>query len=357
MKGNIDNWFERREWSPKDIVSSVENIKKLLSFKITLLNDSGTECIWKSNFNVQDRQCRGEFFSINGHVFKTYKLKNSTQRFYRIESGNNGSTNEYRINFQYTGSIFSVLNDHEVPEEFYNFRDYIKNIETVDLLAPQYLRQKSRESHGSIGPGGEYLSALLYELSKEKNKEILNLLKTVYPTLSSIEIKQLRAGWKQLEIDEQFQSIKNGKLFSITTESRHLNDGLLRMIGFLALLKMDHQFLLFDEIENGINTEVIDFLMKQFIENDKQIVVTTHSPMILNFIDDDIARKGVHYFYKTQEGFTQSFPFFSIPRINKKLNVMGPGEALVDTDLIGLADEINVIKNKKEQQPHDKSIA
>ena len=68
----------------------------------------------------------------------------------------------------------------------------------------------------------------------------------------------------------------------------------------------------------------------------------------------------LHYFYKTQEGFTQSFPFFSIPRINKKLNVMGPGEALVDTDLIGLADEINVTKNKEEeeqQQPHDKSIA
>jgi predicted ATPase len=344
MKGNLDSWLERREWKRKDISNSVNNkIKKYLSFRVTFLDEDNSECTWRSNFNFQHCQCRSEFFSINDRVFQTFKLKDSAQRIYRVENGRDENKYECRINFQYTGSIFSSLKDPTVPKVFYEFRDYIKNIETVDLLAPQSLRHRSRESHGSIGPGGEYLSALLYELGKEKNREILNLLKTVYPTLSSIEIKQLRAGWKQLEIGEQFQSIE-GKLFDhVKTESRHINDGLLRMIGFLSQLKTKHKFLLFDEIENGINTELIGFLLKQLLDCGKQIVVTTHSPMILNYLDDKTAIPGVHFFYKTPEGHTQCVPFLSIPSMREKLEVMGPGEAFIDTDLTALS--LSLTKN------------
>lgn len=72
----------------------------------------------------------------------------------------------------------------------------------------------------------------------------------------------------------------------------------------------------------------------------QQIVVTTHSPMILNYLDDEIARKGVLYLYKTPKGHTKAIPFFSIPSLKKKLAVMGPGEAFVDTNLTLLGEEI-----------------
>ena len=62
--------------------------------------------------------------------------------------------------------------------------------------------------------------------------------------------------------------------------------------------------------------------------------------MILNYLDDEVARKGVQYLYKTSQGHTKSIPFFSIPSLKKKLDVMGPGEAFVDTNLTELAAEI-----------------
>ena len=62
--------------------------------------------------------------------------------------------------------------------------------------------------------------------------------------------------------------------------------------------------------------------------------------MILNYLTDDGARSGVMYLYKTAAGSTQSIPFFSIPSLAKKLTVMGPGEAFVDTNLTLLGDEI-----------------
>jgi hypothetical protein len=77
------------------------------------------------------------------------------------------------------------------------------------------------------------------------------------------------------------------------------------------------------------------------------VLVTTHSPMILNYLDDGVASKGVIYLYKTAEGHTESIPFFSIPSLKKKLEVMGPGEAFVDTNLTELADEISGMQKEK----------
>jgi ABC-type multidrug transport system ATPase subunit len=126
----------------------------------------------------------------------------------------------------------------------------------------------------------------------------------------------------------------------MTTQARHINDGMLRLIAILAELQSDHPFLLFDEIENGINPELVEFVLDALVTTEKQVMLTTHSPMILNYLDDDTAAQGVIYLYKTKEGHTKSIHFFSIPSLKKKLAVMGPGEAFVDTNLTQLAAEI-----------------
>jgi AAA15 family ATPase/GTPase len=97
---------------------------------------------------------------------------------------------------------------------------------------------------------------------------------------------------------------------------------------------------LFDEIENGINPELVEFVINTLVQAREQVLVTTHSPMILNYLDDETARRSVIYLYKTPQGHTKAIPFFSIPSLAKKLTVMGPGEAFVDTNLVDLAEEI-----------------
>ena len=57
------------------------------------------------------------------------------------------------------------------------------------------------------------------------------------------------------------------------------------------------------------------------------------------------------YIYKTKEGLTQSIPFFEIPSMAEKLEMMGAGSAYVDTDLEALLDEIEEVqKNRKEEK-------
>ena len=64
-------------------------------------------------------------------------------------------------------------------------------------------------------------------------------------------------------------------------------------------------------------------------------------------LEDDIAKDGVIYLYKTTKGATRAIPLFSIPSMAEKLSVMGPGEVFVDTRLSELAEEIRQINGDK----------
>ena len=211
------------------------------------------------------------------------------------------------------------------------------HVYALDMLSPELLRQRTRASRGGLGIGGESLSAFLHEIGFKKQAEIINKLKKAYPQLLNLDVVSLRSGWKKLHISEKYV----GKV--LFTEARHVSDGLLRMLAIFTQLCNDKSFILLDEIENGINPELIELLLDNLVQSPHQILVTTHSPLILNFLDDDIAQQGVVYLHKTPDGHTRAIRFFSIPSMAEKLSVMGPGEAYEDTRMVELQDEINTI--------------
>jgi predicted ATPase len=205
------------------------------------------------------------------------------------------------------------------------FRTFLLNLSSLEALSPQLLRKRSREKTDSLGMGGEKLSAYIHGLPLKKRNQLSEWLRECYPHLEGVMTSSQKAGWKKLSIKENYEK-------SFVTEDRHINDGMLRMMAILAETLTDHQFLLFDEIENGLHPEIIEFLLKKLQGAKQQVTVTTHSPVILNYLDDETAKEGVVLLYKTPEGYTQAKRLFDIPAMARKLEVMGPGEAFADTD-------------------------
>lgn len=240
----------------------------------------------------------------------------------------------FPIVFDYQGSILSQLKESQLNPLLQELKEAIANIRSLDLLSPELLRSRTKSAEGTLGLGGNRLSAFIHESGKPVQEKLNRSLKEVYVQLDRVETKSLRSGWKQLEITEDFGGHK------LKTSARHMNDGMLRLLAVFAQLEAGSEFLLFDEIENGINPELIEFLIDHLVQSNHQVVVTTHSPMILNFLEADIARKGVVYLYKNRQGYTKAKRFFEIPSLSEKLEFMGPGEAFVDTDLKALAAEI-----------------
>jgi len=135
--------------------------------------------------------------------------------------------------------------------------------------------------------------------------------------------------------------LKVHSLDLLSPAQQHSNDVVSGLMAALSQLDSNQHFLIFDEIENGINPELVEFLVDALVGSKHQVLVTTHSPLILNYLEDNIATKGVIYLYKTPKGATQAIPLFSIPSMAEKLSVMGPGEVFVDTHLSELAAEIS----------------
>ncbi len=347
MKGDISGWLKDRGWEAKELKCKFVN-SQLISVGITFFY-KGELYIWAFYFNPTNQKCTNEFInycpcvndiSKDMTIFEVKSSKYMIMKDLETKEKLQGDI----IQGNYEGSFLSTVDDKLLPEVIREFKSYIKNIYSLDLLAPQELRKRSRVG-STLGLSGANLSAFLNSFTKEQKSEMLAQLKKAYPNLESFAVKKSKGGWSRLELVERFGDKK------ITNEAKYLNDGILRLIAILAQLQSQKSFLLFEEIENGINSELVEYLMDILIDSKHQVMITTHSPMILNYIDDEVAKKSVQYIYKTKEGLTKSIPFFEIPSMAEKLEMMGAGSAYVDTNLEDLIDEIEEVqKSRKEEK-------
>jgi predicted ATPase len=331
MEGRIGEWLEMREWTAQDLHCKLRpesSIGLTVSYRLS----DGRQLTWMATFNRHELRCSQEVLVVpGGRVQLRVKGKN-----YRLENGA-----EIPIVFHYQGSVLSQLRDDTLPMVVQEFRDSMRRVRSLELLAPNLMRKRARTTDSDIGSGGEKLTAFLHGIKGAQRSVLVDLLKTFYPQLVDFKVSSPRAGWKKLNVIEQFGTQR------LETEARHINDGLLRVLAILAQTDSDRSLILLDEIENGMNPEIIEKLVDVLVKASQQILVTSHSPMILNYLDDEIARQAVNFIYKNQKGETRARPFFSLPRIGEKLNVMGPGEAFVDTDLNLLTQECVALDDRE----------
>lgn len=137
----------------------------------------------------------------------------------------------------------------------------------------------------SIGPRGQNLAAFLNTLKHKRPRdfESFNLtLKRILPTEASIDIEPLKEGRVLLKLSE------NGSWFS----ARLISEGTLRIIGLLAALYPQNPATLiaFEEPENGIHPvrlRLVGEILKNAAQQyGKQIIITTHSPVLPEYFDD-----------------------------------------------------------------------
>lgn len=335
MKGDVSGWLESRNWENSDLNSKLTK-KSNIEFEL-VFNLDGKVINWFGSFNRTTLRCTKEYIKQGSNYLMTVN-----DGRYSLKPRINPSQ---EIIFDYQGSILSVLKDNQLNETILAIKHNVLNIHSLDLISPELLRTRNRKADGKLGLGGQNLSAFIHEAGENIQKAITKKLQEMYGQLDSLEVKSLRSGWKQLEIVENFDGQK------ITSLARHVNDGMLRLMAILSQLEIPNAFLLFDEIENGINPELVEFLMDMLVKSDDQIMITTHSPLFLNYLDDDVAKEGVIYLYKQHSGRTKAVRLFDIPSMQKKLQFMGVGEAFIDTNLTELYHEVDKsLKHETKQQ-------
>jgi len=330
-KGEVTKWLEARSWKGKDLTFYKSN-KSIIEFDIQfqlgdksyifnfMFNKKTLKCSQETILYI-DKDVQRELLSVKDGYFSLYQDK------------------KQKINFKYNGSILSALETRLFKDDLLGIYNFFGDIRSAELLSPLLMKKIARESDNTIGLGGEKLSAFLNSLSTENKEFLQTKLQEFFPHVASFETKSLRSGWKTLALVEKY----GDKL--VETDSLHLSDGVLRILAILSQLLTTESILIFDEIEDGINQEFVEKLIDIIVASQHQTVVTTHSPLVLNFIDDDIAKESIFFVYKTYIGATKVINFYeAITRFKQiddyELDLFGAGEVMQSVNLMELTDKL-----------------
>ncbi|MBI3267782.1 MAG: AAA family ATPase [Planctomycetes bacterium] len=172
---------------------------------------------------------------------------------------------------------------------------WARGIHGYFFLDPLKLRAPSREEGGErgspdIGRHGELLASFLHTLRQRAPVAFERMVARVqkhYPPLRKLETARTAYGCTRLYARERW----NGS--EARFNAQQVSDGLLRLIAVAAMheLPSPPRVLLIDEVENGLHPHLLGGLIEMlqaFVRERKgasQVIVTTHSPITVNFCD------------------------------------------------------------------------
>ena len=337
FKGDLEQWLSQRQWQANEVVSHYFPTRETIDIEI-VLEFSDQSYLWKSVFNWKKGFCTKESLTNTANdklLFSVYQgcikhLENFDRDIY----------------FQYSGSILSALSDATIDFEIKKVRNYISNIESHELSSPKVMRSGKYNRQSQLGSAGEYLINFIHNLNSLDQDLVRERLAEYFPQVISITTKTQVNGSLAMFITERFFG-ESGDHIDVSTDARHINDGMLRILNLLANQRSESVFQLFDEIENGVNPEITEKLMDGFVRAPQQTLVTTHSPMILNYLDEGVAIESVIFIYKRKDGKTRAKHLFNIPSARMKLVDLAPGEAMVDLYLDRVALEAEQLESEE----------
>jgi predicted ATPase len=335
VSADMRQWIKNRDWSLLELRSRHTDASRTafhMAFEVELeLNDLGA-VKWSGNFGIMRKLANEEKIEINGT--KTLELSKGQLHIYKDDA------TQVEVDMRalrFNGSCLAFLDESVLPPSLSRFKSAMQNVKSLELLAPGSMRRSSRPSD-QIGWSGEYLAGFFSKFKTDLRNSILSKLREFFPFLVNLRTPSKEYGWRSLEARET-------KVPFVT--AKHLSDGFLRVLAIISQIEQQNTpdtVILLDEIENGLHPELIERLVKYLLQTKAQIVVTTHSPLILNYLSNDEAKESMILLYRNRHGRTRSCRYFDLPSTSKKLGILGPGEVYVDTPIEELAIEAEDIE-------------
>jgi predicted ATPase len=233
------------------------------------------------------------------------------------------------------------------------------------LLSPEKMRMPSKNNVNSIGLQGRSLAAFVHKMPDAKKQELNAIISDLLGIQISIKtLEDPGFGVILLAVAEHFSKTTH-------IDSSHISDGLLRIIAFAAmkleiesLVRLDfggavvqnqdgsvmaentipvrNGYILLDEIENGINPylaeKIIGLLRDMIKKSERQIIVTTHSPIILN----EFKPEEIIFLWKDETGASHCGKMFATEKMRYPLNALSPGEIWVNLEKEQILERMGV---------------
>lgn len=189
-----------------------------------------------------------------------------------------------------------------------------------------------------LTPLGAGLANCIAELllsGRDIMARIEDALKRDMPQVKRVDVRQRRHASQGAEAP-LYYDLELVTRSDARIPSHAISDGVLLFLGYLYLVLGPDpaSILLIEEPETGIHPGLLRRLMQLFRDMTTgahggpptQIIITTHSPLLLNLVQPEEIR----VFQRGEDGATTVTPFMSAPDIEKLLDYQGPGEIWIN---------------------------
>ena len=173
---------------------------------------------------------------------------------------------------------------------------------------------------------GENLAVVLNKVFKDDNnkRKFLNLVNDLLPYVKDVEVNQLNENQMFFSIFEKNNSIEIPSFF--------ISDGTSNVISLIVLLYFDDsKYVFIEEPERNIHPSLLSKVVEMIGEasKNKQIIITTHSPEMLKYMELD----KVLFITKDNEGFSKIIKPIDNENIIPFIEELGIDKVFVDNYL------------------------
>jgi predicted ATPase len=134
----------------------------------------------------------------------------------------------------------------------------------------------------ALGRSGLNLAAVAFNLTNRVKKQVITAMQTLYPEVCDLNVRPAPGGTLQLYLEEANE---------VEIPASRLSDGTLRYLALLLILlnPKPAPLTIIEEPEMGLHPDVIPAVAKLLKEASErtQLVVTTHSRMLVDGLGDD----------------------------------------------------------------------
>ena len=267
-----------------------------------------------------------------------------------------GGANAYASDFHDIYLQASCLKHYTLFDEnplFSALKKFLSYSTFFGVVSPDKIRQgKNPGTVGNIGNGGEWLSAFIHHLDEDGKKDLEKAVSDFFDIKMRIVTSESGPSISLYVYEKHLEE-------ELVIDAWHSSDGFLKIIALSSIafqrlilrhgnsdagirIKYDGTYtykgytecdvgmILLDEIENGINPylthKAIDMLRKILTVTERQIIVTTHSPVILN----DFEPEEIVFMWKEKNGSVHARKFFDTEEMCELLEALNPGEVWIN---------------------------